>query len=70
MFEILTSPWLIVGIIIAFLISNLATVRYLSNRNFKSYQRRNDDLNKLIELDKKHSKAAQKKGGNNHPAPK
>lgn len=53
--EFLTSPWVIITIIMGFLIGNVAAFRYFTPKNLDKFKTKSDDeLNRLIELDKKH----------------
>ncbi len=53
--DFLTSPWVIITIIMCFLIGNIAAFRYFTPKNLDKFKpKNNDELNRLIELDKKH----------------
>ncbi len=52
--DILTSPWFIITVIMAFLIGNIAAFKYLTPKNIERLKPKNDQLDRLIELDKKH----------------
>ena len=59
--EFLTNPWVIICIIVAFLVGNIATLRYIGkidpiNRNSDE----KSDLDKLNELDRKRHPDKQK----------
>lgn len=57
--DFLTSPWVIITLIMGFLISNIAAFKYLTPKNIEKFRQKNDQLDRLIELDKKHQKQLQ-----------
>lgn len=58
--DFLTSPWVIITLIMCFLIGNVAAFRYFTPKNLdKLKPQNNDDLERLIELDKKHHQVRQ-----------
>lgn len=57
--DILTSPWFIIPVIMAFLIGNIATFKYFTPKNIEKLKPKNEQLDRLIELDKKHHQPAQ-----------
>jgi hypothetical protein len=59
--ELLTSPWVIIIIIMSVLIGNIVAFKYLTPKNLKPFAPKNDDLKRLIELDKKHQQELKKK---------
>jgi beta-lactamase regulating signal transducer with metallopeptidase domain len=59
--ELLTSPWVIIVIIMSVLIGNIVAFKYLTPKNLKSFTPKNDDLKRLLELDKKHQQELKKK---------
>jgi hypothetical protein len=53
--DFLTSPWVIITLIMCFLIGNVAAFRYFTPKNLDKFKpKNNDELERLIELDKKH----------------
>jgi hypothetical protein len=59
--ELLTSPWVIIVLIMSVLIGNIVAFKYLTPKNLKSFTQKNDNLDKLLELDKKHREEFKKK---------
>ncbi len=58
--DFLTSPWFIITIVMAFLIGNIAAFKYISPKHLdKLTKPKNDQLDRLIELDKKHHQQLQ-----------
>ncbi|MCE0494475.1 DUF2897 domain-containing protein [Vibrio salinus] len=55
--DILTSPWVIIPLIMIILIGNMAAFKYLTPKNLDAYKKKESDLDRLIELDKKRRKA-------------
>ena len=53
--EFLTSPWVIIFVVLSIIIGNLAALKYVSKINVRQTNKRGEksDLDKLIELDKK-----------------
>jgi hypothetical protein len=55
--DFLTSPWVIITIIMCFLIGNIAAFKYFTPKNLDKFKlRREDEFDRLIELDKKHQR--------------
>jgi hypothetical protein len=53
--DFLSSPWVIISIIMCFLIGNVAAFRYFTPKNLDKFKSKSSqDLDRLIELDKKH----------------
>jgi hypothetical protein len=66
--DIFTSPWFIITIVICIIVGNVAALKYLTPKNLEQLKKKpNDDLDKLIELDKKHQKELKKDDDHNHP---
>lgn len=56
MVEFLFNPWVITIIIVAILVGNLAALKYSAKVTFDAHSKNGNkqDLDKLIQLDKKH----------------
>ncbi|MDW6001534.1 DUF2897 family protein [Vibrio mangrovi] len=60
--EFLTSPWFIIIIVISILVGNIAAFKYLTPKNLDSFKgKKENDLDRLIELDKKHQQEIKKR---------
>ncbi|CAM3748555.1 hypothetical protein VA7868_00631 [Vibrio aerogenes CECT 7868] len=65
--DILTSPWFIITIVISIIVGNVAALKYLTPKNLEQFKKKpNDDLDKLIELDKKHQRELKKDDEKHH----
>lgn len=58
--DILTNPWVIITLVMAVLIGNIVAFKYMTPKNLDQYKKRDNDIDKLIELDKKHQQALHK----------
>jgi len=56
--DILTSHWVIIILIMAALIGNVVAFKYLTPKNLNAYKKKDQNLERLIELDKKRQKNA------------
>lgn len=61
MVEFLTNPWVISLIVISIIVGNIAAIKYTANMKFGPMNKRNRDLDRLTELDKKRQQ--EKEGG-------
>ncbi len=69
--DFLTSPWVIITIIMCFLIGNIAAFKYFTPKNLDKFKlRREGELDRLIELDKKHQQALNDKENKSSPQEK
>ncbi|SHE93655.1 hypothetical protein [Vibrio gazogenes] len=60
--DFLASPWFIITVVISIIIGNIAALKYLTPKNLdKLKKRQGNDLDRLIELDKKHQQEIKKK---------
>ncbi|SHO55836.1 DUF2897 family protein [Vibrio quintilis] len=67
--DIFASPWFIITIVISIIVGNVAALKYLTPKNLEQFKKKpNDDLERLIELDKKRQKELKKDDEQHHPS--
>lgn len=49
--EFLTNPWVIIIIVVSIIVGNIAALKYTANYNHDAATKRNQDLDRLTELD-------------------
>ncbi len=50
--EFLTNPWVIIIVVLAVVIGNIAVLKYTANMKMTTSEKRKSDLDKLNELNK------------------
>ncbi|MDW6093533.1 DUF2897 family protein [Vibrio rhizosphaerae] len=60
--DFLTSPWFIITVVISIIVGNVAALKYLTPKNLDQLKKKQEnDLDRLIELDKKHQQEIKKR---------
>ncbi|SJN54901.1 hypothetical protein VR7878_00982 [Vibrio ruber DSM 16370] len=60
--DFLTSPWFIITVVISIIVGNVAALKYLTPKNLdKLNKNHKNDLDRLLELDKKHQQEIKKR---------
>ncbi|PKF79104.1 DUF2897 domain-containing protein [Vibrio sp. vnigr-6D03] len=62
--EFLTNPWVIITIVLAVVIGNIAALKYTAKMKFTPSDKEKSDLDRLNELDKENQK--RKDDGSQH----
>jgi hypothetical protein len=66
--DFFTSPWFIILIVVSIIVGNVAALKYLTPKNLDNFtKKKGHDLDRLIELDKKHQQELKKRDDQSHP---